>query len=85
MLWRATWFGLALIVAGHGVSTRGAAEPLSAQDFDRLHALIKPRPGEARWAQIPWVLDLWEARTKAAAEGKPIFFWSVSGEPLGCT
>ena len=51
----------------------------------RLHPTIMPRPGEAPWADVPWETDLWEARKKAAAQGKPIFVWSANGEPLGCT
>jgi hypothetical protein len=54
-------------------------------EFDNLVALIKPRPGEASWTEIPWLTDLWEARKRAAAEGKPIFVWMASGQSLGCT
>jgi hypothetical protein len=52
---------------------------LSARDFDRLHALIKPQPGESRWMEIDWYPSVWEARQKAAAEGKPIFLMAGSG------
>jgi hypothetical protein len=51
----------------------------------RWHETIRPRQGEASWTAIPWITDLWEARQKAAQEGKPIFVWSASGDPLGCT
>jgi hypothetical protein len=60
-------------------------ELVSPAMFDRLREMIRPHAGEAKWAQIPWLTDLWEARKKAAAEGKPIFVWSAGGEPLGCT
>lgn len=56
---------------------------LAAQDSDKLHKLIKPGPGEWRWAQVPWVATLGEAREKAAKEGKPLFVWTMAGEPLG--
>jgi hypothetical protein len=56
-----------------------------AEEFVRLHALIKPQPHENRWMQIPWMNTLWEARKKAAAEGKPILLWEMDGHPLGCT
>ena len=62
-----------------------AAEPLTARQCTRLHALIKPARGEDRWAQIPWLTSLWEARWRAAAEGKPILLWEMDGHPLGCT
>jgi hypothetical protein len=58
---------------------------LTSSQFEPLHRLIKPGPGEARWAQVPWMpsTDLWAARQKAAEEGKPLFLWYMAGEPLG--
>ena len=32
---------------------------------------------------IPWMSDLAEARRKAAQEGKPLYVWTMAGEPLG--
>ena len=55
------------------------AEELSLANFDKVHKFIKPQAGESRWMEIPWLTNLWEARQKAAAEGKPIFVWSGSG------
>ncbi len=60
------------------------ADPLPPKQFAALHALIKPQPGEDKWAEIPWLTSLWEARRKAAAEGKPILLWEMDGNPLGC-
>lgn len=52
--------------------------------FGKLHMLIKPQPGELRFHEIPWLLDIWETRKKAAAEGKPILVWAGSGgAPIG--
>jgi hypothetical protein len=62
-----------------------AAEPIPTGSFEKLHALIKPAAGEDKWAQIPWSVNLWEARQRAAAEGKPILLWEMDGHPLGCT
>ena len=53
--------------------------PLSAAEFDKLHRLIKPQAGESRWMEIAWYPSIWEARQKAAAEGKPLFIWAGSG------
>lgn len=65
----------------------GAAEPsqpLTAERFEKFHRLIKPQPGELRFHEIPWLIDVWEARKKAAAEGKPILVWSgAGGSPVG--
>jgi hypothetical protein len=60
------------------------APAIPAGQFERLHRLIKPQPGESKWAQIPWLTDLSEARKKAAAEDKPLFVWRAGGgEVLG--
>lgn len=55
----------------------------SPAETDALHRLIKPRPDEWKWAQVPWMGDLAEARKKAAAEDKPLYVWTMAGEPLG--
>ncbi len=74
--------GLGLLVA---TTFAGAAEPIPADKFAAIHAVIKPHAGEAKWAEIPWLSNLWEARRQAAAEGKPIVLWEMDGNPLGCT
>ena len=56
---------------------------ISADQFDKLRALIKLRPGG--FDDINWMTDLWEARKKAAAEGKPLLVWVGDGHPLGWT
>ena len=61
-----------------------ASEPIRPAQFEKLHALIKPQADEEKFMQIPWMTDLWAARTKAAAEGKPILLWEMDGHPLGC-
>jgi hypothetical protein len=61
-----------------------AAEPIKPQQFDKLHALIRPQADEDRWLDIPWQTNLYEARKIAAAEGKPILLWEMDGNPLGC-
>ncbi len=62
-----------------------AGEPIRPDQFGKLRTLIKPDPGEDRWARIPWVTDLTQARRLAAAQGKPILLWEMDGHPLGCT
>jgi hypothetical protein len=61
------------------------ARPLTSEQFSTLHALIKPAKDEDKWSQIPWQVNLWEARKEAAAQGKPILLWEMDGHPLGCT
>ena len=52
---------------------------LSLAEFEKVHKLIKPQPGESRWREVPWLTSLWEARQKAAAAGKPIVVFTGSG------
>lgn len=62
-----------------------AAEPLAPENFETLHALIRPDGSEDQWTQIPWRTSLWDARIEAGREGKPILLWEMDGHPLGCT
>jgi hypothetical protein len=60
------------------------AEDLSPATFEPIHRLIRPGPGESRWREAPWGTSIWDARRRAAAEGKPILIWSGGGAaPLG--
>ena len=61
------------------VAADTSPERILAEKFAEVQKLIKPRPGESLWNQIPWQNSLWEARRIAAAEGKPLFIWSGSG------
>ena len=58
---------------------QGLGEP----EFKELHEKLKPPTGEA-WRSIPWTISLVEAQNTAAREKKPIFIWSMDGNPLGC-
>lgn len=60
-----------------------AAEPIDPAKFGQIHTLIKPKAAEETWAHIPWMASLWEARQRAAKEGKPILLWEMDGHPLG--
>lgn len=80
---RRTLTSLATLLVASLAATAG--EPPSPEQFNRLHALIKPKPAEEKWAEIPWLASLWEARQRAAAQGKPILLWEMDGHPLGCT
>jgi len=84
--WRRATRATALVawLAGIGslpesVRAREQSPGISPEQFVKVHKLIKPHPGESRWREISWLTSLWEARKKAAAEGKPIVVWSGSG------
>jgi hypothetical protein len=66
------------------LSPAPATEPLTPEQFKQLQTVIKPAATEDKWAQIPWLTDLWEARQQAAAAGKPILVWEMDGHPLAC-
>lgn len=73
-------FALAgLAVASDSLAAEKEPQRLSQAEFDKLHQLIKPHAGESRWMEITWHPNVWEARQKAAAEGKPLFIWAGSG------
>jgi hypothetical protein len=60
-----------------------AVTELTPAQFGKFHALLRPKAAEMRFGQIPWLFDLWEARTKAAALGKPLLILGASGNPCG--
>ncbi len=67
-----------------GLAYSHASEPIKPEQFNKLHLIIKPNPDEEKFMQIPWMIDLWEARKKAASEDRPILLWEMDGHPLGC-
>jgi hypothetical protein len=70
---------LSLLLAGIVSSIALAQAKLDAVTFSQLHMQIRPQPGESRWLELPWQIDLHAARQKAAAEGKPLFVLSGGG------
>ena len=81
---RSIWVNLTVALACVGAAPAFSAEKLSPDEFEQLHRLIKPQPGEAKWAAILWRINLMEARRQAAAQDRPLFVWrSGGGEALG--
>jgi hypothetical protein len=81
--------GLLLAVAAfflRPASTTAAApgEQLTEAKFDGVRKAVLPADGEDDFAKIPWLTSIWDARVKAAKEGKPILLWEMDGHPLGC-
>jgi hypothetical protein len=78
---------VALLLAGlaaRQTPPASAKAGIPLEEFARLHGLVKPQPGEARWAAIPWLTSLAEARQRSVAEDKPLFVWRAGGgEVLG--
>ena len=67
------------VVLSSGVSWGAGPATIEDTEFEKLHAVVRPQPGESRWMEIDWYPSVWEARQKAAAEGKPIFLMAGSG------
>jgi hypothetical protein len=75
------WLRLTL-AAGALVSAQQAlpVQPApKAADFDELVRLIKPLPGESKWAAVPWETSLARARDRAVRENKPLLVWRAGG------
>ena len=77
-------FATAAVVGVVWTAPAAAAEAIKPEQLQSLHAAIKPQPGESKWAAIPWLTNLQEARRRSAAEDKPLFVWRAGGgEVLG--
>lgn len=60
-----------------------AQEGLPDAEYRSLHDSLKPPVAEL-WRDIPWKVSLVEAQNLASREKKPLFIWSMDGNPLGC-
>lgn len=79
MTYRITFVLAASVGLTAAVLRADEPKPIPLDQFDRLHKLVKPQSGESRWMEIDWHPSVWEARQKAAKEGKPLFIWAGSG------
>lgn len=81
----------ALVALGLYAAPRPSAEPaappaatMTDAEFAKLLTAVRPCAGEDDFDKIPWLVSIWDAREKAAKEGKPILLWEMDGHPLGC-
>jgi hypothetical protein len=77
-------FSTSLFLITLATTAADAAEPIKPEHLGKLQALIKPQADEEKFMQVPWMTNLWDARKKAAAEGRPILLWEMDGHPLSC-
>jgi hypothetical protein len=70
---------LGIVLPSLPAASSAEPAPFGPAEFSRLHAMLKPQAGESRWMEVEWYPSIWEARRKAAAEGKPLFIWAGSG------
>ncbi len=59
-----------------------AAFGQAGDDLARRAEIIKPKPGEYKWKQIPWIVDLNEGIRLAREEKRPILLWVSGDDPL---
>ena len=79
------WLALFLTVAAdHALMTQGGTRAATPEELAAKIATVLPTPEEERWLQVPWRLDLVQARAEAQRSGKPLFLWISEGHPLGC-
>ena len=70
---------------GSHVATTSNGTAIDERQFRELLAFIRPKPDELRWQAIPWQQDIFTACRLAAEQHKPVFLWTMNGNPLGCT
>lgn len=75
---------VALLLRPLPTTAAPSGERLSEVEFTSVRKAVLPAAGEDEFAKIPWLTSIWDARVKAAKEGKPILLWEMDGHPLGC-
>jgi hypothetical protein len=65
-----------------GVGCLAASAASAQEDFLRRAEMLRPRPGEYKWQQVPWVLDLEEGARRAREEKRPLLIWASGDDPL---
>ena len=54
-----------------------------AKDAAQFYRYVKePLPGELKWQEIPWMLDLKEGIRLAKEEKRPLLLWVSGDDPL---
>jgi hypothetical protein len=59
--------------------------PSSFPDLEQKIAALLPTEEEQAFLQIPWRLNVMQARAESMRTGKPMFVWEMNGHPLGHT
>ena len=74
-------YGPARDVLGQAPAEAKQPSPSTAE-LTQLAAVIKPSAKANQWQQVPWLTDVAEGRKLAKEEKRPLFLWTVFGEPL---
>jgi hypothetical protein len=76
---------LCLLAVAAGGASAQAHLPHDFPDLDARIRAVLPTPEEDAFLQIPWRLNVMEARAESLRTGKPMFLWEMNGHPLGHT
>jgi len=76
--------GFTMWPAAAPISATPVPEQMTAERMAALQKVIRPCEGEDAFDKIAWLTTIYDARVKAAKEGKPILLWEMDGHPLGC-
>ena len=75
-----------LVITGRQMQAQAPSEakkpPPSPAELTKLATVIKPPAAANKWQQVPWLTDVNDARKLAKEEKRPLFLWTVFGEPL---
>ena len=86
MCWRLVSFvAVAVSLSGFMAQAEEPTKPeqfeLNSDNLSKLKNLVLPQQSENAFWKVAWEADIWAARQKAAAIGKPIFVWGGSEGP----
>jgi hypothetical protein len=74
---------IALAAAGVRAATPSSDVSRLPPEAARMHAAVRnTQPGELKWQQIPWRLDLEEGRRASREENRPLLLFVSADEPL---
>lgn len=59
--------------------------PIDPEAAAAMLRFVRPRPEELSWQAIPWQTSIPAAIELAERERKPVFLWTMNGNPLGLT
>jgi len=76
-------FVMASLLLSCAVSTWAQAPVRpTLEELEQRAAILRPKPEEQKWLQIPWLVDVTEGMRLAKEEKRPIFLWATTDEPL---
>ena len=80
-------FSAPLLIAMAALSPAADVAPpeLTDKTLVQWRDLIRPKPKEVCFEDVPWRTTFWEAVLEAQKKEMPILLWTMNGHPLACT